>query len=167
MVHTPNAHPSPSPALAALPRIGLALVAGAVTFAAVATALPFLTGDPSAEPSPAAAGGAEPSTVLVLSAVHGFLFLTNFALAQFLPARMRERGGSSPESQVSSRIVRWALLEGAALFGTVIVLMAGLEGIVPREPLYYLNLVSTAIFALLVVLDLGQLEDERRSAPRP
>lgn len=132
--------------------IGLALLGGAVSFALVATALPFLAGAaPSGEPH----GQDHASSVVdLLSMVHAALFLALLPTALMLPRRLAAKGGTGIEQ---SLVMRWAMLEGPALFGSVVVLLAGIEGRLPGEPILYLNLGSTAVFALVALGDLLRL----------
>jgi uncharacterized membrane protein len=128
--------------LAQLPLIGWALVLGATIFAGVAVALPFLG---SADAEPAQDAGVVP----VLSLVHGFVLVNALVLATVLPRKLRERPGGA----ASAQIVRWALVEGAALLGCVVVLIAGTGGVLPGQPVYYANLVSLGALWLVVARD--------------
>lgn len=129
--------------------IGFALVAGAVCFAVIAAALPFLNGsEPIVEGGAPAAAAA--SIIGMLSLVHAALFASLLPAALILPQRVAGRNQAGLQQ---SMIVRWAMLEGAALFGSVVVLLGGLEGRLPAEPIFYANLASTAAFVMLVVTD--------------
>ena len=93
--------------------------------------------------------------------VHGFAFVSALTMASVVPSLLATR---APEQQRPSLfLIRWAILEGAALFGTVVVLLAGLDGIVPDQPLYYANLTSTLALLLFVVIDTGRLSDAVKS----
>lgn len=138
--------------LKALRLIGWALAGGALMFATVATALPFI----GAGGSPT---GVEPdaSTVQLLSIVHGALFLGGLTMAIVVPSQLAKK---VPEGQEQAPfILRWAMVEGSALFGSVIVLLAGLEGVLPDQPVYYANLLSTVAMVTFVLTDTGKLAD--------
>ncbi|QDU86582.1 hypothetical protein Pla163_37330 [Planctomycetes bacterium Pla163] len=138
--------------LKTLRTIGLALASGAVLFATIATALPFISGG---APAPS---DVEPDTgvVQVLSMVHGFLFMTTIVMAAAMPSILAAK--VTPQQAHAPYILRWALVEGPALFGSVIVLLAGLGGVLPGESMYYLNLVSTVAMVTFVLTDLGRLK---------
>ncbi|MEO0650312.1 MAG: hypothetical protein AAFZ65_06505 [Planctomycetota bacterium] len=139
----PNGTPA-SPAQ--LRVIGIALLMGAMTFAAVAVGLPFIVGG-SAE----ATGEPMVDTVQTFSLVN--LLLTPACLGTAIVMGLRPT--HSPEQAASRRIQRWAILEGAALFGVVVVLLGGLNGVLPGAPLYYANLIPLALFAAIIVTDLA------------
>lgn len=50
----------------------------------------------------------------------------------------------------SALITRLAILEGLALFGVTICLLAVLQGVVQEYPIYWLNLISSLVFVLFV-----------------
>lgn len=127
--------------------IALALLFGASSFAAIAGLLPLL----GVEGPPTAPDEDPGSTLRTLSLVHAGVFATCFVTATVL----RTRFSGAAERNAALWLVRWALLEGAALFGIVIVLLAGTLGAVPAEPLWYLNYASFVAFALSVVVDLA------------
>ena len=134
-----------------LRKLAVALLTGACLFGAVAAYLPFLLD----APAPADAPSPEPDVdmVLLLSLVHGAVAVSSIGLS-FL---FRARALSDPVEKSGLWLVRWALLEGAALLGVVVVLFAGLQGAVPANPLVYVNFASLAVFAVLVVLDLAAI----------
>lgn len=138
--------------LRALRIIGFALAGGAATFATIATALPFITGGAAPTDGPPDAG-----LVQILSMVHGFLFMTTIVMAAAAPSVMAAK--VTAEQAHAPYILRWALVEGPALFGSVVVLLAGLNGLLPGENLYYLNLLSTVAMVTFVLTDLGRLKD--------
>lgn len=117
---------------------------GATAFTAVAVAMPWI-----APPDGTETSGAE--LVELLSLVNLVLFLSLLPGAFYLPARLAV---SSPNPMATRRILRWALLEGAALFGGVVLLLAGLQGVLPGEAVYYLNVVPYLAFAFLLIGDL-------------
>ncbi len=131
-----------------LPLIGWALALGATIFAAIAVGLPYFS--PPAE-------GAVPgdgSALMVLGAVHVLMFVNALVLAKLLPPKLRAR----PNGAFIAQVVRWAVLEGAALLGVVVVLMAGLQGVVPDKPVHYAHLASLLWFWIAVWEDTRRLE---------
>jgi hypothetical protein len=137
--------------LKTLRTIGMALASGAVLFATIATALPFITGG-----APPSDGPPDAGIVQILSMVHGFLFMSAIVMAAALPSILAAK--VTPQQAHAPYILRWALVEGPALFGSVIVLLAGLGGVLPGENMYYLNLVSTVAMVTFVFTDLGRLK---------
>jgi hypothetical protein len=131
-----------------LPLIGWALALGTTVFAAIAVGLPYF--------SPPVADAPPPDTNLltILAAVHAVVFVNALALSKVLPAKLRARPGGA----VSGQIVRWALLEGAALFGIVIVLLAGVQGALPDATIHYAHLASLVWFWFVVWSDTRRLE---------
>lgn len=153
----PNEGVSPANSL---PIIGAALGFGATSFAVLAVILPrVLAADGDSEPR---AGDAE--LIQLLSLVHIPLLIGNLAGAVILPGRLasRARENGHDDNPLLPSLFRWALLEGASLFGIVIVLLAGLHGILPAQPLYYANLISLVIFLAFLVSDLTSNPDGPR-----
>ena len=138
----------PSPAQLRL--IGLALLLGATTFAAVAVALPFLGASTPVDPSDAAHESSL-GTLRLLSLANLGLGLSATVVALLMGARAARQ----PERAAVFQIVRWASLEGAALFGIVIVLLGGTFGHLPGATLFYLNLTPLAVFAAVLVADVS------------
>lgn len=138
--------------LRALRLIGFALCSGAVLFAVVATGIGLMGA--GAEPT-----DVEPDTTLVqmLSMVHMFMIVTMLAMATIVPSKLA--ANLAPEQAQMPYILRWALVEGAALFGCVVVLIAGTNGVLPAEPVYYANLLSVVAMVSFVFTDLGRLKD--------
>ena len=69
------------------------------------------------------------------------------------------RGGGPPATAHeavgrirTALILRAALLEGAALFGLVVFLLAGLRGVLQQEPIYWANLFPWILFVGFVAL---------------
>jgi len=135
-----------------LPLIGWALALGATIFAAIAVGLPYFS-EPVAETPPP-----DTNLLTILTAVHAVVFVNALALSKVLPAKLRARPGAGVTGQNAAQIVRWALLEGAALFGIVIVLLAGVQGVLPDATIHYANLVSLAWFWFVVWSDTRRLE---------
>jgi hypothetical protein len=138
----------------ALPIIGGALGFGALSFALLAVVLPRSLGPGLAEgeaPDPA-----QVELIRTLSMVHGAVLLGTLAAAFALPAAVARRApdARAPGTRVQTSLLRWAPLEGASLFGTVIVLLAGLNDVVPAHPVYYANLVSLVVFGAVLLSDL-------------
>lgn len=156
--------PTPQAAQAAhaLPIIGGALGFGAVSFAILAVVLPRSIGGGLAEgeaPDPD-----QVEFIRTLSMVHGAVLLGALATAFALPAALGKRDGGEG-NPVQGSLLRWAPLEGASLFGTVIVLLAGLNDVVPAHPVYYANLLSLVVFGAVLLSDLfggaGRPRDDR------
>lgn len=68
---------------------------------------------------------------------------------------------SAAERQV--RLERWVELEGAAALGVGVVFLAGLDGLVPDDPIYYANLVSACVMVFVTMTELGTLEEEAKN----
>jgi hypothetical protein len=136
--------------LKALRLIGWALAGGAVMFAVVASALPFLSGGGPPPEQPVDAG-----MVRLLSMAHAFVFMFGLVMATGVPSVIAKN--VVPENAQAPYILRWAMVEGAALFGSVIVLIAGMEGVLPGQPVYYANLLSTVAMVSFVLTDTGNL----------
>ena len=117
--------------------IALAMIAGSTLFVVIALALPLIGADSPSD-------GPATSPLPHLSVVNAILTATTFAVASIVRLRCTSSGPG-----LRLWIVRWALLESAALFGGILVLLAGLEGTVPQDPLYYLNLGGIESVALL------------------
>jgi hypothetical protein len=148
-------------ALQATRLISFALALGVILFAGLAIAVCLLGAD-----SPRPGGGADP-LVMILSLAHLALLLTGLVLSPLLfrvlfsPARVARlvaEGGSAEEvvERVvrlfqGAHIVRLACLEGPALFGLVVLVLAGAGGDMGAEPLYWLNLGGPLLFLALVV----------------
>lgn len=148
MAQTPG--PVNAPALKIM---GLALFVGATAFTAVALAIPFLVPSESGE-------AADVELIEIMSLVNLVLFISLLPGAFFLPARL---AAASANPFATRRILRWALLEGAALFGAVVLLLAGLMGVLPSQGIYYLNVVPYLAFAFLILGDLVNQPDPRDS----
>ena len=122
--------------------IALAMLAGSTLFVVIALALPLIGADSPSD-------GPATSPLPHLSVVNAILIATTFAVASIVRLRCTSSGPG-----LRFWIVRWALLESAALFGGILVLLAGLEGTVPQDPPYYLNLGGYAVLVVSLVLDL-------------
>lgn len=136
-----------TPAPANVPNVkimGVALLLGATMFTVVALAMPWIA-------PPEGDDGSGVEIVELLSLVNLVMFLTLLPGAFYLPARL---AALAPNPVATRRILRWALLEGAALFGGVVLLLAGLNGVLPGQAVYYLNAVPYLAFAFLVIGDL-------------
>lgn len=88
-----------------------------------------------------------------LSVVHAALFLAatavGLALTRRRPAPAPDAAGRAANALAVVRrahIAGLVLLEGAALFGLVVCLLAVLQGAMQDQPLYWLNLLSTGVF---------------------
>lgn len=148
-------------ALRQLQVVHLAIPAGALLFAGVTLLLAPLADPPAAE----LASKAE--LVRTLSLVHALMFLSLLPLALLLPRASVARGVQGLREQElpaplaaqralhlvrTASILRLALLEGAALFGVVVCLLAALDGLSSRQPLVWLNLGSTAVLLVASAL---------------
>ena len=133
--------------------IHLAMTGGVVLFAGVIVFL-ALTGDNEPTDAP---------HVDVLSGLVGLLFLSGAALAAFVfrfmlaPARLGATGDDDGaalaaralEKHRAASIVRLALLEGAALFGLVVAMLAVKAGMLPQQPVYALNTVPALVMIVV------------------
>ena len=163
-----NQFPSNTPPQAAhaLPIIGGALGFGAASFAALAVVLPRSIGD-----GLGAGEATEPDQVefvRMLSMVHGAVLLGALVVAFTVPSAYARRtvDADSDAALFRSRLLRWAPLEGASLFGTMIVLLAGLDGVVQAHPVYYANLLSFVVLGAVLLSDLlGGTERPRDDRP--
>lgn len=147
------------PAARQLALIQTALTLGPILFLGVVAWL-ALSGSGSGQ-------GPDRSLVDLLSLVHGVLALVAFPMALlFAPRRLpkspRHDAGRSPGAASErvraalaavtvATIVRLAVIEGVALFGAVVLLLAVLGGALEQQPLYALNAVSTLFLVLVSV----------------
>ncbi len=141
--------------LKALQAIQAALVTGVLLFGLVVVVLairPQSIG--AAPPTPAA-------TLTLLSLVHGVMALGAWAAAFLLHGallRSAGAGAGAPDGALSlaalrkATLVRLALLEGPALFGLVVCLLAALGGTLREAPIYGLNAVSALAFLAFAAL---------------
>lgn len=145
--------------LRALQVVQTALMGGVIIFGLVVVLL--------AMRPPAAGAAAIPQRVLVLlSAVHAVIALGIWALAPIvqglLLARLRAQAGPNAAliagALRSALILRLALLEGPALFGLVICLLAATSGALRATPLYWLNALSALAFLAYGVLRFPTME---------
>jgi len=138
---------APIPGPANTPNVkvmGLALLFGATAFTVVALAMPWIAPHDGTEPP-------DVELIELMSLVNLVLFVSLLPGAFYLPARL---AAFSATPVATRRILRWALLEGAALFGAVVLLLAALLGVLPGQPVYYLNVVPYLAFAFLLIGDL-------------
>jgi hypothetical protein len=75
--------------------------------------------------------------LLLLSQIHAVFFVTAVLAATILPRFL------TPLAPASRLLVIFSLLDAPAMFGIVIVLLAGTLGQLPWRPIWYLNYVST------------------------
>ena len=144
------------PSTASLRVVGIALLLGASIFMLVAVLLPtWIDSGESTAPTE------DRGTLMVLSLTHAAVAVSSLVAAFLAPTivqRHAEQAGQ-PVPPATRWILRWVVLEGAALLGIVIVLIAGLGGVLPSQPLFYANLASYAVFAAVLITDLtGDLE---------
>lgn len=113
--------------------------------------------------------GSDPGILPILGMVHGAMLVTLIPLSLLLPALVLRRLGAAARTPSGADvapaafvnvwlrslsavlIVRMALLEGPALFGNVVLLMAVLGGHVDAQPLYWLNAGTTGLLLLVTV----------------
>jgi hypothetical protein len=133
--------------LRALQIIHLGLASGVLLFTALVV---ILTMQQPANPA------ADPTLARMLTLVHGVLFLTALLLSRILYHRLLPTPDLDEAAQVArfrtARIVRLAVLEGAALFGLVTCLLLGQSGLIQAQPVYWLNLLSTGFFLAFIAL---------------
>lgn len=111
------------------------------------------------------------SFLRILTVVHAALaagcYVAAFAVNRFLtgPAgvkivqRNAEAQGANDMTQAgiylqavfAGAIIRAALMEGAAFFGLIVCLLGVTEGVIQEQPIYWLNLFSYGIFALMIL----------------
>ncbi|QDU68288.1 hypothetical protein [Engelhardtia mirabilis] len=141
--------------------VGLALGTGVVLFTAISLAMPFLeqSGASGIDPAAPAEPGGTGSMVGLLSMVHAGFALVAWTVAMTLSSRLADaaRRERSADRLRTAYIIKWALMEGVALFGILVVLMAGMEGIVPEQPVYYANLLSAGVFLAFLAIDISAL----------
>jgi len=143
----------------------LALTAAPVVFfgGAIALSLMQVSGKPVGT-----------DTVPVLSALNGFLALLSYAGAYLLPAahfspkRVRAfvfaaEGPSQADRSLilirNAAIIRLAILEGSALFGVAVCLVAVTSGALESSPEYWLN--ALPVLVLLIASQLTFPTEER------
>lgn len=152
----PALRPSPSE-LRALQVVQAALMGGVFFFGLVVVL--FAIRPPAASATPIA-----PRVLLLLSALHAAGALGAWAVAPFLQglllARLGARMGAvgTVGALRSALVLRLALLEGPALFGLVICLLAGISGALRATPLYWLNALSAVAFIGYGVLSFPTVE---------
>jgi len=141
--------------LRAMQVVQVALMAGVLFFGLVVAVLairPQTVG--AAPPTPAA-------TLSLLSLVHGAMALGAWAVAFLLHGALLRRAvadeaaGTGADALAALRkamLVRLALLEGPALFGLVVCLLAALGGALRATPIYWLNALSALAFLAIAVL---------------
>ena len=109
----------------------------------------------------------EPSVLDILSLVHGVLALSTVPLSVFvLPGLLQSPNRFEPCAALArtdeaaairclfgvlmrERMVPIALLEGTAIFGIVVCLLAVLAGTATEHPIYWLNAATTAVLLLI------------------
>jgi hypothetical protein len=138
--------------------IGLSLGLGCTLFLLIALFLPLDRSEPGES-------SAQDGLISILSMVHLGVFLMAGSALWFAVGPMLERARTSgvPRLIAQAQILRWAGLEGLALFGIVVVLVARLNGVLPGQGIYYANLASYALFIAVLILDLTRSEDNQRS----
>lgn len=132
--------------------IQLAMAGGIVMMAAVSG---FIASSSVRVPGPQELG-----TIRLLSIVD-LVFAAGAVAAA--PLVYRSARGASPTlgSLQSARIARAALGEGAALLGATVCFLAGSNGALRAEPLYWLNAVPAVVFVAWAVKTLPTEDDLR------
>ena len=130
-----------------------ALMAGVLVFGLVVMLLAI---------RPQTMGTPTPARMLTLfSLVHGAMAVGTWSLAPLLQtallARARPESGAGVGTAAlaairSAGLLRLALLEGTALFGLVVCLLAALGGALREQPLYWLNALSALAFLAYAAL---------------
>lgn len=149
----------------ALAILQFALGAGLVTFWGVVLFVSQVL--PPGERHDGGEGAAQ--ILMTLSVAHAVMAPTSWTAGMFLFERMFARGADMGVLR-GATILRLALFEGAALFGTVICLQAVMFGLAASQPLVFLNAASTFVMLALVVTTFPTRERcerllrERRSA---
>jgi hypothetical protein len=97
------------------------------------------------------------SSTALLSAVHGMLALGAFFMGMLLfELQIRRLGGlPSVDQQIATitaaYVIRAALFEGPALFGIIVLFLAGNQQLA-AQPIYWTNLASTVIFLFMLTM---------------
>ena len=104
-------------------------------------------------------GGTSETEVLdILSMVHAVFALSAFGASKIVFEKMFSEGAilnaSDPYvaavgTMRGAMLVRMAIMEGAAMFGLVICIIAVTGGLTQTEPVYFLNAASYALFILI------------------
>jgi len=138
--------PQPGPSeLRALQVVQTALMGGVFLFGLVVVLLAMRPPAANAEPI-------APRVLILLSATHAVIALIAWSLAPLLQGLLVARLGARLSSAAGvgtlrgALIVRLAVLEGPALFGLVICLIAATGGALRATPLYWLNALSAVAF---------------------
>ncbi|MEE8143543.1 MAG: hypothetical protein V3T77_10625 [Planctomycetota bacterium] len=132
-----------------------ALAMGTLIFASIVIAL-YLQGGSSEKPP----ASDQVNLIRLLSLIHGALLLatltSSWILFQARMARLplQEAGRKLTEYIHNTWLIRAALLEGTALFGLVICLLAGQGGVLSASPIYWVNLLSSVLFLLFLAATL-------------
>jgi hypothetical protein len=130
----------------------LLLIATTLTtslFAVISCCMPLFV-----DPEPVTEG--EVRTLLVLSIVHGFYFIMAAVMAMVLPMVIIRKIGAA--AMLMPFILKFGLLESAAIFGCVVILLGGLWGVVPAHPLFYLNFGSLVYYLAGLLIMIGKLK---------
>ena len=184
---TPNPNPmaqlqtiTPETATRNMRIITLALAGGVLLFACIVVFLSMTTADPNAlgtgfTPDPAP----ETNSMLpMLSWVHLFAFVAAVFFAVVVGGMIESKQFDtfkskmdSPESAAYSaiqagHIVKLAVLEGAALLGVVVCLLAAVSGQLREQPFYWINLTSAGLFILYALATLPTKEQVAERARR-
>ncbi|MBM4117619.1 hypothetical protein FJ251_07705 [bacterium] len=148
----------PSPGeLRALQIVQVALMGGVLLFGLVVVLIAM-------RPPAAGAAPIAQRVLVLLSAVHAVIALIVWSLAPLLQGLLVARLGAQLGTAGGvgalrgALIVRLALLEGPALFGLVICLIAATGGALRATPLYWLNALSAVAFVGYGVLSFPTAE---------
>jgi hypothetical protein len=149
--------------------IPIALLFGALSFAGIVVMLYFVGSQPSRQ------GGPGPP-LQTLTIIHFVVALIIYPFALFLHDRLiRSRrvlfeglkGNLSPAEQYVERIrvadiIRYALFECVSFFGLIVCMLAVLSGVLREEPVYWVNGLSTVVFAALIAFTFPSRERLKR-----
>ena len=111
------------------------------------------------------AGATAVAKAMLLSVIHIVLLLVALPLSWFLPNRVFSPAklAGAPATQWAARqqtaiLTRFFILELPVIFGLVVCIMAVFDGVLPRQGIYWLNLVSLAILLIVGIATLPTKE---------
>jgi hypothetical protein len=117
---------------------------------------------------------ADPSMIRIMTGIHFIIFPVIFYISKYLYDHLFQstRFSQLPDLSSgdrqhlpltlaenllamirSSSIVRLALLEVPAMFGLTICFMAAIQGVLQQYPFYWINMVSTLVFEVIIYIE--------------